>query len=183
MTAAIESQSSRWQYYLNPWWREYHVSFTRLASEECRRVLNESTTRLLGRQVGRSLISSADFTLHRVTFYSNSFKPHAYVRLTAGAVGGTVVKVTLSSARSVQGFMAFWFGFLTLWTLLASPAVFQQGTAGLIFPVEGLGMATFGFLLNAFGRSLGAGDVKFLLRFLKEQLHLEDLPAWAGPIG
>lgn len=176
------SRSAGWQYFLNPWWREEYTFFSSFPPDECRRLINESTTRFLGRRVGRALISTADFTLHRVTFYRNSFKPHAYVTLQQTSSGGTLVRVTVSEARSVQAFMAVWFGFLAFWAAISLTAVLQQGAAGLTIPLFGLGMAVFGLLINLVGRVMGYRDTDFLLRFLQDELELREPPPWAVPV-
>ncbi len=165
-----------WQYYLNPWWRERHVYVTRMSPDDCRRQLTESTTRFLGRRVGRSMFSAADFTLHRVTFYNNSFKVYAYLKLRDSVSGGTVVEVTLSNSLYVRGFMVFWYGFLAFW---ASLVIFfgSQHPSG---DASGIGapalfvalFAAFPVLLNAFGKVLAGGDQAFLIEFLVEELQL-----------
>ena len=173
--AAEQLRASPWQYYFNPWWTERHTYFSKLTSDECRRLINESTTPFLGR-IRRALFSSADFTLHRMSFFRNSFRPYAYVNLTDAVSSGTLVAVTLSAARSVQLFFIFWFGFLGFWTALATWSVLQRGPFDFLVPLFGLGMATFGFLLNVFGRALAADDAAFLISFLRDELGLQQPP-------
>jgi len=131
-------------------------------------------------------VSLADFTLHRVTFYSNGMKPYAYVTLAevpaGGAGGGTLVKISMSATLAGRVFLGFWFGFIAVWTLLASTAVYQKGIDGLLFPLVGLGMAALGLLLNAFGRTLAHNDPAYLLEFLQQELRLTAPPAWVTPI-
>jgi hypothetical protein len=173
----------RWQYFLNPWWRERRTYFTNLSVENCRQRLSESTTRFLGRRVGRSTVSLADFTLHRMTFYANGGKPYAYVRLIALPTGGTLVRVSMSASLFGMVFLGIWFGFIGIWTIAAMGAFIQQGVRGLFFPVFGVGMAALGMVFNAATRLLAAGDPAFLLSFLREELDLREPPAYAVPIG
>lgn len=172
---------SGWRYFLDPWWREDHVYLSPMASDDCRRALNESTTPFLG-LVRRSFMSSADYGLNRMTFYANSFKPFAHVRLADCESGGTLVRVTLSGSRYCQAFMAVWFGFVVLWILASLPGVLQEGPPGFMFPLAGLGLAGFAFLLNAFGRAIASGDRRFLIGFLRDELRLQDPPPSASPI-
>lgn len=172
----------RWQYFLNPWWRERRTYFSQLPVDDCRRRLSRSTTLFLGRTVGRSAVSLADFTLHRVTFYANGNKPYAYVSFTEAAIGGTLVKVSMSATLFGRVFFVLWFGFLLVFTLLGSSAVLQQGAEGLIFPLWGLGIAGAGLAFNAFGRMLAYGDPAFLLGFLQQELQLKPPPPGLLPI-
>ena len=180
MISRPDIKPPEWQYYLNPWWRQRHIFLTPRPVEECRRLLNETTTRFLGRRVARSLISSTDFTLCRVTFYNNSFKPYAYVTLVQAGYGGTLVEVTFSSSRWTRFFLAMWFGLLALFALLAAIAAGRQGD--WTFDAFVGGMAAFGFGLNAFGRVLAGGDRAFLLGFLTDELGLADPPQGLRPI-
>ena len=172
-----------WLYYLNPWWRERHIYVTRLSPDECRRMLIETTTRLLGRRVARSWLSAADFTLHRVTLFNNSFKPYAYVRLRESMF----VELTLSSSLYVRGFLVCWYGFLALLSILVATSGFQhpRGNPSDLATAAAfvLTLASFPLLLNAFGRALAAGDRAFLTVFLVEQLHLAPVSPAALPMG
>ena len=165
------------QYYLNPWWREKHTYLTQLGIAECRRRLKESTTRFLRALIGRGLWSHADFSLFRVGVMRNSFKPYAHVKFRDAPSGGTVVEVTLSSHGFVLGFFVFWFGFLAFWTVSVTIATFRQPAPDFIGVMAGLGMAGFGLVLNAIGRTIGRGDPAYLLGFLHQQLDLTDPPA------
>lgn len=172
----------RWQYFLNPWWRERRTYFTSLSVEDCRLRLVSSTTRFLGRSIGRSTVSLADFTLHRVTFYSNGGKPYAYVRLLPAPTGGTLVRVSMSASFFGMVFLGIWFGFMGIWTIAATGAFIQQGARGLFFPVFGLGMAAVGIIFNAATRLLAAGDPAYLIAFLQEELDLREPPSYALPV-
>jgi hypothetical protein len=109
-----------WQYYLNPWWREEHEYVTRLDGSECRRRLEASTTRFLGRSVGRAWFSPVDFTLHRVTFYNNGFKPFAYLTFDESQPQQTTVRLTFSGAWSAQVFFGFWYAFMAIFAAVAT---------------------------------------------------------------
>ena len=177
----VPRTSRGWQYYWNPWWREKHTYFTQLDIGECRRRLKENTTRFLGALVGRGLLSHADFSLFRVGVMKNSFKPYAHVKFREAQIGGTLVDVTLSSHGFVRGFMVLWLGFIAFWTVSVTIAGFRQPAPDLLSVLFGLGMAGFGLVLSAIGRSVGRGDPAFLLSFLDEQLGLTDPPPGSGP--
>ncbi len=167
------------QYYLNPWWREERTYFTELSVEDCRRLLRESTTRFLARSVGRSLFSVADFTLYRVSFLSNGFKPYVYVALSDAPAGGTLVKLKFSATLSTQLFIGGWFGFLALWLVVGAISVVRENGVSWWALLFGLGFAAFGLGINAFGRLIAAGDPAFLEAFLQDLLALREPPAWA----
>lgn len=99
------------------------------------------------------------------------------------ATGGTLVAVTLSSARSVRLFFIVWFGFLGLWSSLTASAVVQRGSAAVLFPLFGVGMATFGYLLCVVGRAIADDDAEFLMAFLRDELGLREPPASALLLG
>lgn len=173
-----------WHYYLNPWWREQRLYLTRLSKTECQRRLNETTTRFLGRRVGRAMLSSADFTLHRVAFYNNSFKPYMYVTFD-DSMPQTVVRVTLSASNSVRVFLVVWYGFLTVFTagVLISTAGHQASPAIALPFAFVAGFCLWPVLLTAFGRTIASGDRQFLTGFLVEELELTQPQGLPAPIG
>jgi hypothetical protein len=169
-------------YYLNPWWSGRHVYFTRLSVNECRRVINEGTTRFTAAQVHRAFFSRPDFTLYRASFFRNGMRPLAYIGLREVLGRGTLVSVRLSASRFARVFFGLWFGFLAFWTVLAT--IFSAGRGQLDFTALAFaaGMALFGWLFTLFGRVLASGDPAFLLRFLTEELGLAEPPTGTVPI-
>jgi hypothetical protein len=179
---AASQGAPRWQYFLNPWWSDKHVFFTRLGADECRRVINEATTRLRAGEVHRAVFSSADFTLYRPSPFRNSMRPFAYVGLREVLGQGTLVTVTMTASRSVKAFSGFWFGFLVVWTLLATGLIIGHHQADLSPLPFGAGLALFGWLFTLVGRVASSGDRAFLTRFLTEELGLTDPPLGTMPI-
>lgn len=165
-----------WQYYLNPWWRQHEQYVSPLTPAECRQVINASTAVFLGRSVGRGLLSTADFTLHRISFVQNGFRPYAYVKLTERATGGTLVSVTLSASRPVQAFSVIWLGFVATVTILATIGEATQRSAWIEPAGFGGGMIAFFLTVNAIGRLAALRDSAFLRGFLGEELHLQASP-------
>ena len=174
----IGAQSSppAWQYFLNPWWQEKQVYVTSLDLQECRRRLDESTSRFLGRAVGRAMVSAADYTLHRVTFWRNSFKTYAYVNLDASMPPQTIVRVTLSAPLSVRLFFVFWYAFLLVYV-----AVGAMGAHGHLADPDALLLGGFVVLfaampmaMNTIGRVMSQGDRDFLTGFLMNELALRE---------
>jgi hypothetical protein len=177
------ARSPEWQYYLNPWWSEEHVFVTRLSKGECQRRLNESTTRWLGKSVARSLASVADFTLHRVTFYNNGFKPFAYLRFDESTPPETTVRVAFSASNSVRVFFVVWYAFLALFAagILVSTGGRQPvSTVALPLAVVAAFIA-WPVLLTALGRAIAYGDRRYLTDFIVDALELREAPAL--PIG
>jgi len=169
-----QARSPEWQYYLNPWWSEEHVFVTRLSKAECQRRLNESTTRWLSRRVARALVSVADFTLHRVTFYNNGFKPFAYLRFDDSTPPDTTVRVTFSASNSVRVFFVVWYAFLALFTagILVSTAG-RQPVSAVALPFAFIGaFIAWPIVLTAFGRGIAHGDRRYLTDFIVATLEL-----------
>lgn len=165
-----------WQYYFNPWWQEQHVYATRLDEHECRRRLDESTSRFLFRSVGRAMVSSADYTLHHVTFFRNSFKPYAYVKLDSSMAPPTIVRVTLSAPVSVRVFFVFWYAFLALYVTvgtLAAGGHLRDPSAAVLLAFAA-GFAALPLVMNTFGRVLSQGDRDYLTTFLMNELELRE---------
>jgi len=180
---ARQARQPEWQYYLNPWWSEEHVFVTRLSKAECQRRLDESTTRWLSRSVARALVSVADFTLHRVSFYNNGFKPFAYLRFDESTPPDTTVRVTFSASNSVRVFFVVWYAFLALFTagVLVSPVGRQPTSAGALPPATIAAFIAWPVVLTAFGRGIAHGDRRYLTDFMVETLELRE--AQALPIG
>jgi hypothetical protein len=168
-----------WQYYLNPWWSEEHVFGTRLSKAECQRRLNESTTRWLTRSVARALVSAADFTLHRVTFYNNGFKPFAYLRFDDSTPPETTVRVTFSASNFVRVFFIVWYAFLGLFIagILVS-TIGRQPASAVVLPFAFIAaFIAWPIVLTAFGRGIAYGDRRYLTDFIVETLELREAPA------
>jgi len=152
------------------------VYVTSLDLQECRRRLDESTSRLPWRAVGRAMVSAADYTLHHVTFLRNSFKPYAYVKLDGSMPPQTIVRVTLSAPLSVRVFFVFWYAFLLVYVAVA--AIGARGhVAGPDAALLGGFVVLFAALpmaMNTFGRVMSQGDRDFLTGFLVNELELRE---------
>ena len=183
---AIDVASSRvtprWQYYLNPWWSDKHAYFTRLSVDECRRVINERTSRFLTGRVHRTFYSTADFTLYRARFFRNGMRPFAYIRLRQVLGRGTLVTVTMSAPQFARVFFAVWFGFLAFWAVLATFPSAGEQHPDLTAISFAAGIALFGWLFTLFGRALATGDPAFLQSFLIGELGLTEPPPGSLPI-
>lgn len=77
-------------------------------------------------------MGDGDFT--RAITYFNSFLPIIEGRVEVAARGSRL-KATLRLHRFVAAFAVFWFGFLTLFTVLVVTAVVSGGTSGSILLV------------------------------------------------
>jgi hypothetical protein len=135
----------RWQFYVNPWWSDKRTYFTRLSVDECRRVINERTSRFLNGRVHRTFYSPGDFTLYRARFFRNGMRPLAYLRLREVPGRGTLVTVTISASGFARVFFGVWFGFLAVWALLATGLTAGQHEIDLSAGLFASGMALFGF--------------------------------------
>jgi hypothetical protein len=165
-----------WQYFLNPWWQERQVYVTSLDLQECRRRLDESTSRFLWRAVGRGMVSAADYTLHHVTFWRNSFRPYAYVKLDGSMPPQTIVRVTLSAPVSVRVFFVFWYAFLLVYVAVGAMAAHGHiaGPDALLFGGFVVLFAAMPMAMNTFGRVMSQGDRDFLTGFLMNELELRE---------
>ncbi len=171
---ARQARQPEWQYYLNPWWSEEHVFATRLSKAECQGRLNDATTRWLSRSVARALVSVADFTLHRVTFYNNGFKPFAYLRFLESTPPDTTVRVTFSASNSVRVFFVVWYAFLALFTagILVS-TVGRQPSSAVAVPLAFIAaFIAWPVVLTALGRGIAHGDRRYLTDFIVTTLEL-----------
>lgn len=182
----IAGAPASWQYYFNPWWREEHAYVTSLTAAQCRSRLNRSTTRFLGRSVGRAMLSAADFTVHHITLFNNGFKPFGYVNFDeATTPPETIVHVTLSGAFSLQVFFVIWGAFMCLIGVATVVAAIGHAPASgdmSAFSVIPL-LFIAPFALNTFGRSIAFGDRDYLTRFLVDELELRPAPPLPPPIG
>ena len=153
-----------------------HVYVTNLDERECRRRLDESTSRFLGRVVGRAMVSAADYTLHHVTFFRNSFKPYAYLKFDGSFPPQTIVRVTFSAPISVRVFFVFWYAFLAFFATVALAGAWshlRSGDAVLLSVFLG-GFAAMPLVMNTLGRAVSAGDRQFLTDFLLNELELRE---------
>lgn len=181
----IEQTATRppeWQYYLNPWWREEQAFTTRLSKAECHRRLDESTTRWLGRSVARAIFSTADFTLHRVTFFNNGFKPYAYLRFDESTPPGATVRVTFSASNSVRVFFVVWYAFLLLFATTALlSTIGRQPVVAFPFLIAAA-FAVWPVVLTSVGRAIAYGDRQYLTEFLVETLEFTPTQTFRGAI-
>jgi hypothetical protein len=167
---------------VNPWWRDKRTYFTKLGVDECRRVINERTSRFMTGQMRRTFYSPGDFTLYRARFFRNGMRPLAYIGLREVLGRGTQVTVATSASGFARVFFGVWFGFLAVWALLATFLTTEQHQIDLTAGFFAAGMALFGWLFTLFGRLLASGDQAFLMRFLTEELRLTEPPPGALPI-
>jgi hypothetical protein len=118
------------------------------------------------------------FRLHTRKYYSNSFAPFFYGKLT-GTDGGAILEGGFRMNPFVRLFMVFWFSFLLLFGLGAVivPAQAHPAIAlgrGWLFSILVL-LALLGVGLVQFGKWLGRGDQEVIRAFLKNALEASEL--------
>jgi hypothetical protein len=118
------------------------------------------------------------FRLHTGRYYSNSFAPFFYGKLTE-ADGGTIVEGHFKMNPFVRLFMVFWLSFILLFGLgaIIVPAQAHRpidlGRGGFFAVLALLGLLGVGFV--QFGKWLGRGDEAVIHSFLTATLEASDL--------
>lgn len=118
------------------------------------------------------------FRLHTRKYYSNSFAPFFYGKLTQSD-GGAILEGRFRMNPFTRLFMVFWFAFLLLFGLgavMVPPPAYRPGGAGRGWFIGGLILvAIVGFGLVLVGRWLGRGDQDVIHAFMKNTLEANDI--------
>ena len=161
-------------YYLNPWWSEHHSFASPLSPDECRAILDNSTTTFLGRSVGRNLLTDRRYVLFKRPRLWTGIEPAAYVRLVEATGGGTSVDVVIQSSRNFRVFAG---------VALALPVIALGETAFGRGAVQDYRVVILEFVFftgavlfyTVFSRRRGRDDPAFLSQFLAESLRLRQV--------
>ncbi len=158
---------------------------TKLSIAECRTRLT-SATDLQGLAVSWEAQGSGSvvgefrgpvFRLHTKKYYSNSFAPFLYGKLTE-VEDGTILEGSFRLHPFVRLFMVFWFSFLVLFgaaVIIVPPAANPASGMGRGWFYAGLGLlAVSGVALIEFGTWLGCGEQEVIHSFLKSTLEAND---------
>jgi hypothetical protein len=117
------------------------------------------------------------FRLHTKKYYSNSFTPFFYGKLTE-AEGGTRVEGVFRMHPIIRLFMVFWFAFLVLFTvgaIMVPPPANPALSAGRSWFFAGVALlAVLGAGLVLIGAWLGRGEKEVIRSFLATTLEAKD---------
>jgi hypothetical protein len=117
------------------------------------------------------------FRLHTKKYYSNSFTPFFYGKLTE-ADGGAVLEGDFRLHPFIRLFMLFWFSFLILFgasAIIVPPMPSPTGGVNRHFFYMGLALLTIlGLGFVQFGRWLARGEREVIHSFLKSTLEAND---------
>jgi hypothetical protein len=117
------------------------------------------------------------FRLHTKKYYSNSFAPFFYGKMT-DADGGTNLEGGFRFHPFIRLFMVFWFSFLLIFAaaaIIVPAAPHQAGDGGRGWFFAGLGLsAILGAALILCGQWLGRGEREVIRSFLKNTLEAKD---------
>ena len=159
---------------------------TKLSVADCRARLASSTDlkgitlswdpEALGTVMGE--FRGSAFRLHTRKYYSNSFAPFFYGKLTQ-ADGGAMLEGGFRMNPFVRLFMAFWFAFLLIFfvgAMMVPPAPHPAGGVGRCWFYAGLALvAVLGVGLVLLGKWLGRGDQTVIHAFIKNTLEASDM--------
>jgi len=91
----------------------------------------------------------------------NSFKP-IFVGSFSANENKTILSGVFRFNRSIQVFMTLWFGFLSLWTVMASVEVFVKSSEVWFLPLIGIPMLCFGIGLVKVCKWFSKNDKQWL---------------------
>lgn len=151
---------------LNPWWRSHVPLRSNLPTEQCRRILHE-TTRLWRGPIAQSVWSLGDVTLYRPNYIlRNAWRIRSDVAVVDGG-SGTKIDVTFRNSVFVSAFMTIWLGiafaFLVIGLVVSVTSRDASAVAATMF-------FPFGALLQAGGRWVSIPDRDAIFDFVKQNL-------------
>jgi hypothetical protein len=113
-----------------------------------------------------------------IPFIRNAWKPF-FIGSFQTAGDRVVLAGQFTCSPLVKIFMSIWFGFLVLWTVIATAAVIGRPPADFWFPLFGIAMFAFGIALVRVGKWLARNDIAWLSRVISNALESSDgqLPA------
>ena len=145
----------------------------------------EESVRRLAETTGRSVFSALTrqravgtvvqnrVSLERVTpFTGNSFKPFFLGRFEERN-GRVVLTGRFTMFWLAKLFMSIWFGFISLWTLLALAAVVAKGGENWSFALFGVGMLAAGVAFLSLAQWFSRKDPAWLSNMIRQALSIE----------
>lgn len=103
--------------------------------------------------------------------FNNTFKP-IFRGVFEKQGDGVSLVGTFTTSRFAKIFTTFWFGFLTIWTLLsllALPMALQRPNA-VVFPAFGVGIFVIGYWFLRLCWSISRRDIDFLSSIIRDAL-------------
>ena len=104
-----------------------------------------------------------------IPFVGNSFKPFFYGSISASATG-SVLEGVFKFSLFTRIFMTFWFGFIAIWTLLATAIVLTKSPSEFWFPLSGVGMFAAGLGGVGLGKWFARNDIAWLTQIIVQAL-------------
>jgi hypothetical protein len=133
-------------------------------------IVKKSVFSALTRQELVGKVSSDRVSLQRVIpFFGNSFKPF-FIGTFQIKEGKVILSGNFTINRFVKSFLALWFGFCILWTLIAISTFFGEKPESGLMSFAGLGMLLAGFGIVRFGQWISRGDIAWISKRISEAL-------------
>ena len=104
-----------------------------------------------------------------IPLVGNAWKPLFYGTFTTGEAGA-VLEGAFKFSAFTRIFMSIWFGFILIWTLLATITVLRNSPGDLWFPLAGVGMFAVGVAMVSVGKWFARNDVAWLTQLIAQEL-------------
>lgn len=104
-----------------------------------------------------------------IPLVGNAWKPFFYGSFSASGTGA-VLEGAFKFSVFTRAFMSIWFGFIALWTLLATATVLTKSPSDFWFPLFGVGMFAAGVAMVRAGKWFARNDVAWLTEVIVQAL-------------
>ena len=142
-----------------------HESMTRLSA-----VVKPSILSSFSGQCAVGTVTEKKVRIQRVIpLVGNAWKPFFYGSFSAAETGSVLVGAFKFSAFT-RVFMSIWFGFIAIWTLLATATVLIKSPSDFWFPLFGVGMIAAGIAMIRVGKWFARNDVSWLTQVITQAL-------------
>lgn len=139
--------------------------------ERLRAATTRSVFSSLDKQSASGTVNERRVSLQRfIPMMGNSFKPF-FIGKFEIVNGRVVLTGRFTMIWITKAFMTLWFGFIVLWTLLATISVIKHPQSGQwSFPLFGVGMAVAGVALVKVGKWFARNDIAWLSQIIQTAL-------------
>jgi hypothetical protein len=135
-----------------------------------RSATSRSIFNAIAREAATGKVTEQKVVLQRtIPLMGNSFKPFFVGRFSSES-GETILRGVFTMHWMTKAFMAFWFGFCSIWTLLALYIAAAKPIELWFFPAGGLGMLFVGLAIVRFGKWLARNDQHYLCGVISKAL-------------
>ena len=104
-----------------------------------------------------------------IPLVGNAWKPFFYGSFSAAGTG-VVLEGAFKFSAFTRVFMSIWFGFVAVWTLLATATVHTKSPSDCWFPLFGVGMFAAGIAMVHAGKWFARNDVAWLTQVIVQAL-------------